>query len=55
MEDFWVMVHRWEPIGQGIFFLAIAGSLSYTFRAIFYYLAVLARGWPPYNEEDTEE
>lgn len=59
MEDFWRIISGWSPIGQGLFFLLVIGSVIALIKQLGYYLAVIIRGWPPEHApsglEDSEE
>ena len=61
MEDFWRIISGWSPLGQGIFFLIVIGSVIALIKHLGYYLVVAARGWPPAHapsgleDDDTEE
>jgi hypothetical protein len=47
MNYFWNIVQGWEPIGQGIFLLAILGMAFGTVQMVFRHFVILVRGWPP--------
>ena len=54
MNEFWDIVNKWEPLGQGLFFLA---AIWIVCQCIYYsskYMAVWFRGWPDRDvfEED---
>lgn len=55
MENFWTIVSRWEPIGQGVFFLVVFGGLAALIRQLAFYAAVSLRGWPKQGEIEDEE
>lgn len=47
MESFWSIIGRWEPLGQGVFFLIVLGGAATLFTNVAKYIAVSIRGWPP--------
>lgn len=49
MEPFWNIMAKWDEFGQGLFLLLLAGGFFGMVFFVFYYLAVMIRGWPPYD------
>lgn len=54
MESFWQIVQKWEPMGQGIFFLIVLGGFFTAVASIARAIAVCFRGWPPPYYEEAE-
>jgi len=54
MEHFWDIISKWEPLGQGVFFLIIVSVLVLLVKTAFFYVSVLLRGWPE-NHQAPEE
>lgn len=55
MEKMIDMIGKWEPFGQGIFFLMVIGITSGTISELWKHCVVLVRGWPNQNEEEEED
>lgn len=54
MKEFFDIISKWEPFGQGLFFVIVICSLLGSVNYIFKMLAIVIRGWPPVYEEDEE-
>ena len=46
MDAFWEMVTGWTPLGQGLFFLILLGTIATVIERLAHYLTVMFRGWP---------
>jgi hypothetical protein len=47
MQEFWSIVSKWEPIGQGLFFLIVLAAAFVLLQQTAFYATVWLRGWPP--------
>lgn len=49
------MISQWNPLGQGIFFLIILGSLYTLISLLIKLPAIMKHGWPPANSPQAVE
>jgi hypothetical protein len=47
MDKLLDIISKWEPFGQGLFFLLLAGMVIGGVCALARYFVALFRGWPP--------
>ena len=52
MSQFWEIISKWEPFGQGIFFLSIFWAFCQAMVYTSKYIAVAIKGWPDNIEEE---
>lgn len=52
MDKILDMIARWEPLGQGVFFLIVIGITLGTISEVWKHFVVLFRGWPQVEEAD---
>lgn len=55
MEQLLTIISKWEPIGQGIFFLFVLTMLIGSMYNGMFYLSVILRGWPTRDQVSSPE
>lgn len=55
MDKILDMISKWEPLGQGIFFLIILGILLQIIAIIIKMPAIIKHGWPPPEPKSNTE